>query len=73
MNDYNETKGAVNITPAQWEQRRYEIARDIMAAAFSDNEYRNMTFSDMADDAVRAADALIETLKGNSDDTTRRN
>ena len=68
MNDYNDTMGGVTVIPALWEQRRYEIARDIMAAAFVTWDYRGESFADMAYDAVRAADALIETLKGNSDD-----
>ena len=63
MNDYNDTMGGITIVPAMWEQRRYEIARDIMAAAFVTNDNRGMKFSDMAFDAVRVADALISELK----------
>lgn len=64
MEKNSDIKGAVHVTPAQWEQRRYEIARDIMAAAFVTNDNRGMKFSDMAFDAVRVADALISELKG---------
>jgi len=56
--------GGVVIMPTEWEQRRYEIARDIMAAIFVTYDYRGDKFSEMAYDAVRAADALIEELKG---------
>lgn len=63
MNDYNDTMVGITIVPAIWEQRRYEIARDIMAALFVTYEYRGESFADMAYDAVRAADALIKELK----------
>lgn len=49
--------------PIDWEQRRYEIARDIMAAAYVMCDNRGMKFRDMAFDAVRVADALIDELK----------
>ena len=63
MNNYTDTMGGVTIVPAMWEQRRYEIARDIMAAAYVTNDYRGERFCDMAEEAVRVADALIEELK----------
>ena len=48
----------------KWEQRRYEIAKDIMAAYISNGDY---VFSDdegrMARWSVDAADALIKELK----------
>ena len=42
-----------------WEQRRYEIAKDILCAAYCDLEQ-----SIAAKDAVGYADALIKELKG---------
>lgn len=42
-----------------WEQRRYEIAKDILCAAYCDWEQ-----SIAAKDAVEYADALIKELKG---------
>lgn len=49
-----------------WEQRRYEIARDMMAA-FLSNSCQNVysgPVDKQAKDAVRYADALIAELKG---------
>lgn len=43
-----------------WEQRRYEIAKDILAAMFFQPE--NHSFTDV-DLAVEVADILIEKLK----------
>ena len=63
MNNYTDTMGGITVVPAIWEQRRYEIAKDIMAAAYVTYDNRGITFADMADDAVRAADALIKELK----------
>ena len=48
-----------------WEQRRYEIARDVLAAYLSNscpNVYQG-TPMQQAKDAVRYADALVEELK----------
>lgn len=42
-----------------WEQRRYEIAKDILCAAYCDWEP-----SKAVKDAVGYADALIKELKG---------
>ena len=53
MNNYNETMNKPHVTPAQWEQRRYEIAK----AVFGHNKVT-------AVQAVEAADALIAQLKG---------
>jgi hypothetical protein len=47
--------GAPRVTPAMWEQRRYEIARDIYT-----NENHSVV---TAEYAVRKADRLIEELK----------
>lgn len=48
-----------------WEQRRYEIAKSMMAAFLSNscsNVYMN-TYENQAQEAVKYADALIEELK----------
>ena len=55
--------GAPKVTPEQWEQRRYEIAKDILAASYMTNDALGLRFSDMASDAVRCADELIKELK----------
>lgn len=58
-----------------WEQRKYEIAKDAMAAFISapsyqfcaNDNYYDASFSNanfLSDDAVKYADALIERLKG---------
>lgn len=48
-----------------WEQRRYEIAKDVLAAQISDTEYaENNSEQILAKYAVKYADALIEELKG---------
>lgn len=57
-----------------WEQRRYEIAKDVMAAFIAgpsyqlcvNNNYYEASFAQpwaVAEDAVEYADALIEELK----------
>ena len=47
-----------------WERRRYEIAKDVLAAQISDTEYaENNSEQMLAKHAVRYADALIEELK----------
>ena len=64
MNNYNDTMGSVTLVPSEWEQRRYEIAKDIMAASYACNKYyRSMELKDMVAEAVEAADALIKELK----------
>lgn len=48
-----------------WEQRRYEIAKD-MLAAFLSNSCQQIymgSFAEQAKDAVKYADALIQELK----------
>lgn len=47
-----------------WEQRRFEIAKSVMAAYYS-TEYatRDYEVSYMAENAVKAADELIKKLK----------
>lgn len=63
INNYNETMGKPHVTPAQWEQRRYEIAREIMANCFHEDEMRGVSAEYMALCAVQAADELIKRLK----------
>ena len=63
MNRNSDTMGAPRVTPEQWEQRRYEIAREILAAAYVANDTIGLRYSDMASDAVRCADELIKELK----------
>jgi len=48
-----------------YEQRRYEIARDVMAALCARNPGANAEIA--ADDAVAAADALLAALEESSD------
>ena len=57
-----------NQNEIDWEQRRYEIAREIFTRCLSSSDgemrafcYRNI--EDHAKDCVRAADALIEELQ----------
>ena len=51
-----------------WEQRRYEIAKDAMngflSAPVVDGVNPNPSFKDIATFSVRIADALIKELKG---------
>lgn len=55
-----------------WEQRRYEIAKEAMnrllAAPVVDGINPNPSFKDIATFSVRLADALIEELKGGSNE-----
>lgn len=48
-----------------WEQRRYEIAKDMLAAWFSNSDrmMRQGTLQTQAKEAVEVADMLIEELK----------
>ena len=52
--------------PVDWEQRKYEIAKDVMVAFFTNpnKEVWNMAGKSQAKLAVFAANALIERLKG---------
>lgn len=51
--------------PFDWEQRRYEIAKDVMAASF--NQYvKSMSAKDFTDICLEWVDALIEELKKES-------
>ena len=48
--------------PVDWEQRRYEIARDIMAASFN-QPMDGVSIASYVHNCVSWADALIEELK----------
>ena len=47
-----------------WEQRRFEIAKDILATMFFQPENHSLTVEADVDFAVEVADILIEKLKG---------
>ena len=55
-------------SPIDWEQRRYEIAKDamngILSAPVVAGVNPNPSYKDIAMYSVRLADALIEELKG---------
>lgn len=51
--------------PINWEQRRYEIARDIMAASFN-QPMDGASIASYVHNCVQWADALIEELKKTS-------
>lgn len=44
-----------------WEQRRYEIAKDVYTVLLGQSN--ELTYMQKAENAVRRADALIEALK----------
>ena len=52
-------------TTIDWEQRRYEIAKDVLAAWYSNSDrmMRQGTLQGCSADAVEVADALIEELQ----------
>lgn len=55
----------INTTGAQsidWEQRRYEIARDVMAASFN-QPMDGVSIASYVHNCVQWADTLIEELK----------
>ena len=58
----------IQETPIDWEQRRYEIAKDAMngflSAPVVARVNPNPSFKDIATLSVRLADALIKELKG---------
>lgn len=45
-----------------WEQRRYEIAKDVLCAIISSDNHNEITLDCVT--AVNIADALIKELKG---------
>ena len=49
-----------NIKEIDWEQRRYEIAKDVIITLFPS---KHLTDSEIISSAVKLADALIEELK----------
>lgn len=49
------------------EQRRYEIARDVMAGLMADPSFNPTDFSDTAKWCINAADALLAALEESSD------
>lgn len=54
-----------NEGPINWDQRRYEILKDVLAAQITDTEFaENNPAQTLAKLAVRYVDALIEELKG---------
>lgn len=56
----------LNILPAiDWEQRRYEIAKDMMAASFT-QPMEGVSIAPYIHNCVLWADALIEELKKES-------
>ena len=55
--------GAPRVTPEQWEHRRYEIAKDMLQAIYSDG-VNELYVNEMVSEAVRMADELIMKLKG---------
>lgn len=49
-------------SPIDWEQRRYEIAKDVMEGLVIDSTFWSV--EQIADESVKYADALIKRLKG---------
>lgn len=73
-----DTDNALGETAIDWEQRRYEIAKEAMGAFISSPSYQfwkennyyesqHTTPNHVVEDAVEYADALIEELKKKSD------
>ena len=54
---------AKTLRTPDWEQRRYEIAKDILATMFYRPENHSLTVEADVDYAVEVADILIEKLK----------
>ena len=64
MNRNSVTMGAPVVPPYQWERRRYEIAKDVLAESYAAKRYyQGMEVGTMIQEAIDAADALIEELK----------
>lgn len=53
------------VKPVDWEQRRYEIAKDLMAASFT-QPMDGVSIVSYIHNCVQWADALIEELKKES-------
>ena len=64
-NNENEIDMCQKQTQIDWEQRRYEIAKVILAACYSipDRLLHQGTPQSYSEAAVKVADALIEELK----------
>ena len=58
---YTEEKNSA--APIDWEQRRYEIARDCMASQMASINHGQYDYKSCASNAVAYADALIAELK----------
>lgn len=54
-----------HLTKKDWEQRRYEIAKDVFCILLT--EKNELTYFQKAENAVLRADALIEELKKKKD------
>lgn len=54
---------AKTLRTPDWEQRRYEIAKDILATMFYRPDNHSLTVEVDVDFAVEVADILIEKLK----------
>lgn len=54
---------AKTLRSPDWEQRRYEIAKDILATMFYRPENHSLTVEADVDFAVEVADILIKKLK----------
>ena len=64
MNRNSDTMGAPVVPHYQWERRRYEIAKDVLAESYAAKRYyQGMEVGTMIQEALDAADALIEELK----------
>lgn len=67
MREYVRVTGDIwqEQTTIDWEQRRYEIAKDILTAYYSNSDrlMRQGTAQRCAADAVEVADTLIEELQ----------
>ena len=64
MERNSDTMGAPVVPPYQWEQRRYEIAKDVLAESYAAKRYyQGMEVGTMIQEAIDEADALIEELK----------
>lgn len=58
----SDTMGAVHITPAQWEQRRYDTAAKAMCALISRRDYKLESKRQLVDNAIAYADMLRRRL-----------
>ena len=65
MNNYNDTMGKPHVTPAQWEQRRYEIAKAVLSSLIPLSVEVGHPMQKRVNWAISYADELIKQLKGN--------